>query len=83
LETTTRATRPWSSLTIACVFASRLQRDLVGRRQAVGEQRERLRGRGDLTGLTDQPVLPDRHLREVAMHIQADAPPRHALTSTG
>jgi hypothetical protein len=60
----------------------RLQRDLVGRRQAIGEHPQRLRGHRDLAGLTNQPVLPDRHLRELAMHVESQAPARHGLTST-
>ena len=59
----------------------RLQRDLVAGRQAVGEDPQRLRRRRDPPGLADQAVLPDRDLRELAMHIESEAPARHALTS--
>jgi len=66
-------------------IASRLQRDLVGRRETAGEQPQRLRCRVDPSGLADQPVLPDRDLREIAMHIQSDAPSAHCahLVSRG
>ena len=57
--------------------ARRLQRDLVARRQTVGEHPQRLRGQRDLPGLADQPVPPDRDLREVAMHVQPEASARH------
>jgi hypothetical protein len=55
----------------------RLQRDLVRRREAVSEQPQRLRCRLDPPGLADQPALPDRDLREVAMDIQPNAPSAH------
>ncbi len=59
--------------------AGRLDRHLVGRRQAVGEQPERLRSRADLPDLTDGPVLPDRDLGELAVDVEPDAP-SHALS---
>ena len=64
---------PASSLHDRVRVAGRLQRDLVARRQAVGEDPQRLRRRRDLPGLADQAVLPDRDLRELAMHIESDS----------
>jgi hypothetical protein len=61
--------------------AGRLQRDLVARRQTVGEQPQRLRRRLDLSDLPDDAGLPDRDLRELAMHIKPDASTRHHHTS--
>ena len=50
----------------------RLDRDLVGRSQALGEQPQCLRRRLDLTRLADLPTFPDRHLRELAMNVKPD-----------
>ncbi len=49
--------------------ARRLQRHLVGRRQAVCEAPQSLRGRRHLAGLAHLPVLPDRDLRELAVDV--------------
>src|SRR3954454_19059779 len=77
LEITTRATRPSSSLAIACVLqvASSATSSLGARLSA--NRRSPLRGRRDLPGLADAAVLPDRDLRELAMHIKPQAPARH------
>src|SRR5204862_8147952 len=40
-----------------------------------GERAAPLRGRGERAGLPHLPALPDRHLREITMHIQPDTPP--------
>src|SRR4051794_13258759 len=63
-----------------CV-AGRLDRDLVARRETVSERPQPLRRRRDLAGLAHLTVLPDRDLRELAMHIESEAPARHLLTS--
>jgi hypothetical protein len=60
--------------------AGRLQRHLVLRPEAVGEQPQRLRRRRNPADLADHAGLPDRDLRELAMHIKPDAPARHRLT---
>ena len=58
--------------------ARRLQRDLVSRREAVGERPQPLRRSRHLPCLADPAVLPDRDLRELAVHIQSEAPARHS-----
>jgi hypothetical protein len=62
--------------------AGGLQRDLVGRRQTVREDPQRLRRRLDLSDLADHARLPDRDLRELTMHVEPDTPARHCLTSS-
>jgi hypothetical protein len=54
----------------------RLQRHLVVWTATVHERPHLLRCRREAAGLADKAVLPDRHLREAAVHIQPDAPPR-------
>jgi hypothetical protein len=53
----------------------RLQRHLIGRAQARGELPHPLRRGRERPGLHHLPGLADRHLREVAVHIQPDTPP--------
>jgi hypothetical protein len=52
--------------------AGRLDRDLIRRQQAVREHAQCLGRCRDLPRLADDPVLPHRDLRELAMHIQSD-----------
>src|SRR5439155_11506108 len=54
---------------------SGLQRRLIGRAQARGELTDPFRRGGERAGLRDLPVLPDRYLREITVHIQPDTPP--------
>ena len=50
-------------------IARRLDRHLIARREAIGEEAQAL-GRGDdLAGMANDAVLPDRDLRELAVHV--------------
>jgi hypothetical protein len=62
--------------------ARRLDRDLVLGAQAVGEHAQALAADLYLPGMSDSSLLPDRDLRELAMHIQTNASPSHNFTST-
>ncbi len=57
--------------------ARRLNRNLILRPKALGENPQHLTADLDLSGVPDRPVLPDRDLRELAMHIQTDTSPSH------
>jgi len=57
--------------------ARRLDRDLILRAEAVGEHSEPLAGDRDLPGMADPTVFPHRDLREITMHVQANAPASH------
>jgi hypothetical protein len=60
-----------------CVYASGGEQvgtvdHLIRRQQAICERADSLRGRLNLPRLTDDPILPHRDLRELAMHIQTN-----------
>jgi hypothetical protein len=55
----------------------RLDRDLVLRPEAIGEHPQHLAADLDLAGMPHRPVLPDRDLRELPMHIQTNTSPSH------
>ena len=53
----------------------RFQRHLIGWAQARGELTDPFWRRGERARLNHHPALPDRHLREITVHIQPDTPP--------
>ena len=57
--------------------ARRLDRDLVLRAEAVGEDPQRLVTQRDLPEVTNHTVLPHRDLSELAMHIHTNTPASH------
>src|SRR5579875_2931846 len=57
--------------------ARRLHSDLVLGPEAVGKHSQLLVAQRDLPGLTDQPVLPHRDLRKLAVDIQPDTSASH------
>jgi hypothetical protein len=59
----------------------RLDRDLILRAQAVREHTQALAADLDPPGMPHPAVLPDRDLRELAMHVQTDTSPSHRFTS--
>ncbi len=59
--------------------AGRLERDLVGGGEALGEEPELFRRRLDLSHRAHDPVLPDGDLGELAVDVEPDAPSHAAL----
>ena len=62
--------------------ARRLQHHPIGRRQAGGEQLQAVATRRDPARRSRRPALTDRHLAEIAMHVQPDEPAHHHLHSS-
>jgi hypothetical protein len=75
LDTTTRPARLANSVAIAQLFPVASNPHLIHRAQTLGERPHPLRSGRESARLAHPPVLPDRDLRELPMHIQPDAPP--------